>query len=91
MFTFKVIPDGGEPYEVAAKSRHIVEWEGRFKRSLKAVQESMSMTALTELAYVASSAQGLGPSQDWATFKASCDIDLTSDEDDDADPTRPDR
>lgn len=84
-FTFRVLPDDAETYEVTAKSRDIVHWEKRFKRSLAAVTNDMSMAALTQLAYVAASRLGLTGGADYVTFESTVDIELVGDDEDDED------
>ena len=94
MFDFKIIPDGGEPFEVSAKSRDIVQWERRFRSNLGRLQQTMSMSGLTELAFVAAQRQGLFQG-DYKSFEDSVDLDLLGDDEDESEseagPTRTDR
>lgn len=54
MITMEITPDGGEPYRVVAKSRHIVQWERLGKgRSLARFNEgSIRLTDLCEVAHI---------------------------------------
>lgn len=55
MFTFNVKPDEGDEFEVEATSRDVVMWEKTGKgRSLSKVANDPNMTALYELAHLAS-------------------------------------
>lgn len=65
MFRLKVEPDGGEPFEVEAKSRDVVRWEklpperGAPPRNVGRLESAARMTDLTELAWCAAERRGL--------------------------------
>lgn len=87
MFRFKVMPDEGEAYELAATSRDIATWERTNKAaSLGRLQSDMRMSDLYKIAHLAAVRQGLyeGAAKD---FEASADLDVL--DEDEADPTRP--
>lgn len=92
MFTFKIIPDASEPFEVVAKSRDIVRWEkgGRGRSFGKfADQANLSYTDLYSLAHATCVRRGLyGGSL--ADFEDGVDVELVG-EDADTDPTQPAR
>jgi len=87
VITFKVTPDGGEPYTVTATSRDAYVWEKTSRgKTVKTALEGGSIVDLTEIAYYAVRRQGLftGTLQE---FAASHDIDAA--EEDEPDPTHP--
>jgi hypothetical protein len=58
MITFKVTPDGGDPYELVATSRDVYVWEKKGKdRTFFSLMKSMSMVSLYELCHVAAKRQ----------------------------------
>lgn len=86
MFTFRVLPDSGEPYELVARSRDVVTWEkGGRGRSLGKFAENPAMGDLYALAHAAALRQGqfAGPLTE---FEQSVDVELIGETD--ADPTR---
>lgn len=86
MFTFKVMPDEGDAYEVVATSRDIAKWERTNKdASMASLQKDMKFGDLYKVAYNACQRQGLydGTLKD---FEESTDLDIVDDED--VDPTR---
>jgi hypothetical protein len=90
VFTFKVVPDNGDPYEVTAGSRDVLTWEKSGKgRNVSKFRESMEMADLYRLAHIASRRLGLYAG-DLREFEESVEIDL-SEEDQEPDPTRPAR
>jgi hypothetical protein len=91
MMTFKVSPDGGDPWQVVAESRDVLAWEKALKgRSFNDLATNPTMAGLYGLAYAASRRQGLweGTIQE---FEASVDLQMVDDEEDEqeVDPTRP--
>jgi hypothetical protein len=99
MFTFRIEPDGGEAFQVTAKSRDLVRWEqgvglpgrpaGR-PRSLASVQQDMSMSALSEIAFVAARRAGKFDG-DLHGFQDACEFELISGDEAESDPTQLDR
>lgn len=93
MFTFKVLPDDGEPFDVVARSRDISLWERTHKgRTLKGLEASFSMAMMEELAVVAARRQNLYTGN-LVEFRDTCDFEVEQDEaeegDEGLDPTRP--
>ncbi len=96
MFTFKVTPDGGEPYQVVAGSRDLRMWEKAGpNRSIGKLLADMRMSALYEVAHIAARRQQLftGTLDD---FGNTCELTLPQEYDteyDDgegpSDPTQP--
>lgn len=91
MFSIRVRPDGGEPFEVETTSRDIVRWEAggnrQSPRSMSKLSDDLRMTDVTDLAWFAANRKGL-TDLDINQWRASVDIDITSkpgedDEDDD--------
>lgn len=75
-FTFRVEPDGGEPFEVVARSRDIRHWEKITRgASITKISESPSMGDFYSLAYATAQRQGrfTGTLDD---FENTCDLDL---------------
>lgn len=92
MWTFKVIPDDGEPFEVTSGSRDVLAWERKTKLTARHLLDKMPMVELYKIAHLAATRQGLYDG-DYAEFESTCDIDVKDDDDDGdgpADPTRPD-
>jgi hypothetical protein len=90
MFTFRVFPDGAEPYEVTARSRDIVQWEKTGKgRSFGrlANEANLSFSDLTSLAYVTAKRQGryFGSLEE---FEQSSDVEIVNEDAGEADPTQ---
>jgi hypothetical protein len=89
MISFKITPDGGEPFTVTATSRDIHTWEKVTKGvTFAGLMESMSMVHMYSIAYFASKRRGLfdGSAKD---FESTCD--LTPEGDEAPDPTNPDQ
>lgn len=89
MFTIKVRPDGGEPFEVETTSRDIVRWEAggnrQNPRSMSRLSEDMRMTDVTDLAWYAADRRGL-TQLDIRQWREQVDLDITkSSTDDDSD------
>lgn len=65
MFKFKCEPDGGEPFEVIAKSRAITAWENApgqprgQKRSIGEFTKHFTMSESVDMAWFAASRVGL--------------------------------
>jgi hypothetical protein len=81
MFTLRVVPDDGEPFEVTTTSRDIVQWEAggtrQNPRSMGQLGGSLRMSDLTDLAWYAAERRGLTDldSKQWRT---GVDVDLTA-------------
>lgn len=89
MINFRVVPDGGEPFDVTASSRDIFQWERTNKgASFQSLMADMRMTDLYKVAYIASRRQGkfTGTEQD---FQQQCDLDTRDDDEGESDPTPP--
>lgn len=87
MITFKVTPDGEEPYDVKAGSRDIVFWEKTTKgAALIQLREGLKLTDLYKIAWIACRRQSLfaGSLED---FEKNCEIDY--EEEPEPDPTPP--
>lgn len=72
MFTFRVTPDHGEPFEVVAKERDVVRWEkGANGRKFGGFSDpsALSYVDLTALAHTACRREGLfdGPLNEFET------------------------
>jgi hypothetical protein len=89
MFTFKVTPDSGEPYELTVASRDVVMWEKiDRKHTISRLETEPSMTDLYSVTCVAAKRQGLfrGVLAEWET---SVDLAPVVEEEDPSDPTQP--
>lgn len=89
MFDFKITPEAGDPFEVTATSRDIVQWERRNKgASITALREQMRMTDLYKIAHLAAERTGKFHGSE-AEFMDYVDLELLDDdeEDDDEVPT----
>ncbi|WP_290055663.1 hypothetical protein [Amycolatopsis solani] len=54
MFIFTITPEDGEPFDVKADSRDVLQWEKRNKgASLKRLLEHLAMEDLYKVAYIA--------------------------------------
>jgi hypothetical protein len=92
VFNIRVIPDGGEPFEVETTSRDIVAWEAggnrQNPRSMSKLSDDLRMTDVTDLAWFAARRKSL-TDLDLRQWREQVDIDITSrpgdDEDDDVD------
>ncbi len=79
-FTFKVTPDGGEPFKVEAGTRDCYVWEKTNKgKTFAGLMESISMVDLYQIAHIAALRQGLYRST-LQEFVATCDIETMEDE-----------
>lgn len=96
MFRFTVHPDGGDSFEVVARSRAITAWENApgqprgTQRSVGELTKSFKMADMVDLAwFAASKAEQTG--LDLPQWREQVDVELEKyDEDDDeAGPTRP--
>ncbi|HYD28882.1 hypothetical protein [Brevundimonas sp.] len=61
MFEFRILPDGGEPFEITASMRDLRMWEKTHRgRSMGVLSDrsSLSATILFEIAYAACRRQG---------------------------------
>lgn len=88
MITFTVRPDGGEPYELTAGSRDVLQWERTTKG--KSAATLGDMADMYKVAWLAAKRQGLydGSLQD---FETTVDLETEGDEDgsdEGPDPTR---
>ncbi|MFF5992581.1 hypothetical protein [Prauserella flavalba] len=86
MIDFKIRPDGGEPYEVKATTRDILNWEKTTKgASLKQLMENLHTADLYKVAFFAATRAGkfTGVLQD---FELSVDLDFEIEEE--KDPTQ---
>jgi hypothetical protein len=84
---FKIVPDGGEPYEVTATTRDILNWEKVTKgASLKQLMEELHAADLYKVAHFASKRTQLftGTLQE---FEATCDLEFELDTEE-LDPTQ---
>ena len=92
MFRFTCHPDGGEPFEVIARSRAITSWEtapGQPKgtqRSVSDITKNFKMRDMVELAWFAADKAGL-TELDLPTWREQVDVELEKYDDDEADPT----
>lgn len=93
MFEFKVIPDGGEPYELTATSRDVYTWERISKgRNLRTLRDGIAMADLYELAWIAARRQGLTSADTLRAFSDCTDLEFEEEEDqEEPDPTNQDR
>lgn len=90
MIDFKVIPDGGERFDLTADSRDVLVWERTAKgkvRSVGELVESKSFVEFYRLAHIAAKRQGVFDG-DLAEFEATHALEV-GDDDDGEDPTRP--
>lgn len=86
MINITVRPDGGEPFEVVATSRDIVNWERTTKgASITKLQQAATYTDVYRIAHFAVQRTGR-----WAgsldEFMSTCDIEFEQ-ENDEPDPT----
>lgn len=97
MFKFKCEPDGGEPFEVIAKSRAIAAWENApgqprgQKRSIGEFTKHFTMSESVDLAWFAASRAGL-TGLDLLQWRDQVDVEFEKygddeDADDEAGPT----
>lgn len=87
MFTFKIEPDEGDPYEVVATTRDIAKWEKVTKgASLRQLEQEYRATDLYAVAYQAAVRHGLYEGS-LKSFEESADLTL-KDDDSAEDPTR---
>lgn len=87
MFDFKVTPDGGEPFEVHAGSRDVLQWEKTTKgASFGNLADGLKLTDMYKIAHIAAKRQGLYTGS-LADFETSVELDF--DETEEPDPTRP--
>lgn len=91
MFKFSCHPDGGESFEVVARSRAITAWEtapgqpkGEPQRTISDVTKNMKMTYMVDLAWFAASKAGL-TELDIKQWRDQVDVDLEKYEDDEDD------
>ena len=92
MFTYRITPDGGEPFNVRATSRDIARWERTTHgASFAKLTGDRHVTDLYAVAFHAAVRQGLMPAG-WTLkqFEESADLDLVAvdDEDETEDPTQ---
>jgi hypothetical protein len=87
VFTFRIVPDNGEPYEVRAGTRDVAAWERSGKdNSMANLERDLRISDLYWIAYLAAKRQGLyGGTQ--SDFEAS--VDLSFDWAQTTDPTNP--
>lgn len=81
MFIFKVMPEDDEPYELAATSRDVLQWERRNKgANMGALRDQMRMTDLYKIAYLAAVRQDRFTGTE-GDFVDTVDLDLVDDDD----------
>jgi hypothetical protein len=91
MFKFKVMPDGGDTFEVEAGMRDLRMWEKTHRGrtfGMLTDRNNMSATALFEVAFVAAKRLGklpAGVTEDQFALEYEIDL-LTSDDDEDGEP-----
>jgi hypothetical protein len=90
MYTFRVTPEDGEPFEVASTSRDILAWERKSGKTARYILEKLPYAELYKIAHLAATRQGLYDG-DFAAFQSGCDLKIlrTEDDDDASDPTLP--
>lgn len=89
MFTFKVSPDGEQPYTVVATTRDIARWEKTTKgASMRQLEAEYRVTDLYAVAYHAAVRHGLFDGK-LADFQDSADLEVIDGEDGEGDPTPP--
>lgn len=88
MFTFHVIPDSGEPYDLKVSSRDVVVWEKIDRNNtISRLENTPRMSDIYSVAHIAAKRQGLfqGVYAEWETC-----VDLETIPDPAAtDPTQP--
>ena len=86
----RVLPDGGEPFEVEVTSRDMLRWEmGGRDRSYVRLMEQQDIEPMYELAWIAADRMGLYRGS-LAAFQSTCDITGAESDQEDAaaaDPT----
>lgn len=83
MFRFKITPEDGNPYELVASSRDVLQWERRNKgASMSRLQAEMRMTDVYKIAYFAATRQNGYPGTE-ADFTDEVDLELLDDEEED--------
>lgn len=90
MFLFKVMPEDDEPYELAATSRDVLQWERRNRgANMGALRDRMMMSDLYKIAYLAAVRQDRFTGSE-GDFIDTVDLDLLDDDDElsEEDPTR---
>ena len=95
MFRFTCHPDGGESFEVVARSRAITAWENApgqprgTRRSVGDLTKNFRMADMTDVAWYAASRAGQ-TDLDLPSWRDQVEIDLEryDDEDDEAGPTQ---
>jgi hypothetical protein len=95
LYSFTVLPDGGESFKVEVRTRDMSRWERGVglapkHRSMGEVQKDMQTSVLEEICWVAATRQGLYEGN-LASFRDTCDLDIADDGDDEdgeADPTQ---
>lgn len=88
MIPFKIIPDGGEPYDLVATTRDIAKWEKTTKgATFSALESDKKVTDLYKIAFYAAIRQGTfdGSLADW---ESSVDLDFEDEDEVDTDPTQ---
>jgi hypothetical protein len=86
MMTFRVSPDGGEPYQVTAYARDVLMWEKAGKgRAFGDMAEHTKIGDLYGLAYFASRRQGLYTGS-LSEFEQDVDVNPVDQDEDEADP-----
>lgn len=76
MFTFKITPEAGDPYEVRANTRDVLVWEKSTRdRTMGQLMQDMSLVDLYKIAHIAARREGLCEDT-LSEFQASCDLTL---------------
>lgn len=87
MFRVKIIPDGGDPFEVVAGTRDIAKWEKTTKgATFAAFQADQRITDLYIITFHALVRQSLWDGT-LADLLDTCDLDLIDEDGEEADPT----
>jgi hypothetical protein len=86
MFTIKVVPDNGEPFEVESQTRDILKWEKTTKGASAHQLREASFEALYKIAWIVAQRTGQFPGT-LREFEETVDLDILGGEDE-PDPTQ---
>jgi hypothetical protein len=90
MFTFKVTPDDGDPFDVPAGTRDVLMWEKNGRdRSISGLMSNLKATDMYAIAHIAARRQQLFTGT-LAEFEETCEISTDSmfEVEEQPDPTR---